>query len=93
MGTLKITVFQSIYNELNSARTDVVEAGTGNALGGYGVPGVAGGGGDNPNPLNGQTQYHVKAPYYAGNGVFLLLCEEKLEIKLNGNKKDKRWLC
>ena len=41
----------------------------------------------------GQTQYHVKAPYYAGNGVFLLLCEGEREIKLNGNKKDKRWLC
>jgi len=35
----------------------------------------------------------VKAPYYAGNGVFLLLCEGEPEIKLNGNKKDKRWLC
>ena len=33
-----------LNDELNSARTDVVEAGTGNALGGYGVPGVAGGG-------------------------------------------------
>ncbi|WP_086933657.1 spondin domain-containing protein [Agarilytica rhodophyticola] len=32
-----------LNDELNSARTDVVEAGTGNALGGYGVPGVAGG--------------------------------------------------
>ncbi|CAI4171476.1 hypothetical protein ALT1644_60072 [Alteromonas macleodii] len=35
-----------LIDELNSARTDVVEAGTGNALGGYGVPGVAGGGGE-----------------------------------------------
>ena len=43
--------------------------------------------GDNPNPLNGQTQYHVKAPYYAGNGVFLLLCEGEPEIKLNGIRK------
>lgn len=33
-----------LNDELNSARTDVVEAGTGNALGGYGLPGVAGGG-------------------------------------------------
>ncbi len=33
-----------LNDELNSARTDVVEAETGNALGGYGVPGVAGGG-------------------------------------------------
>lgn len=32
-----------LNDELNSARTDVVEAGTGNALGGYGLPGVAGG--------------------------------------------------
>ena len=31
-----------LNDELNSTRTDVVEAGTGNALGGYGVPGVAG---------------------------------------------------
>jgi hypothetical protein len=31
-----------LNDELNSARTDVVEAGTGLALGGYGVPGVAG---------------------------------------------------
>ena len=35
-----------LNDELNSARTDVVEAETGNALGGYGVPGVAGGGGE-----------------------------------------------
>ncbi|KXJ58646.1 MAG: hypothetical protein AXW14_16565 [Alteromonas sp. Nap_26] len=33
-----------LNDELNSARTDIVEAETGNALGGYGVPGVAGGG-------------------------------------------------
>ena len=31
-----------LNDEINSTRTDVVEAGTGNALGGYGVPGVAG---------------------------------------------------
>ncbi|MFT2093040.1 spondin domain-containing protein [Paraglaciecola sp. 2405UD69-4] len=31
-----------LNDELNSTRTDVVEAGTGNALGGYGLPGVAG---------------------------------------------------
>ncbi len=31
-----------LNDELNSTRTDVVEQGTGNALGGYGVPGVAG---------------------------------------------------
>lgn len=39
-----------LNDELNSARTDVTEAGTGNALGGYGVPGVAGGGAS-PVPL------------------------------------------
>jgi len=31
-----------LNDELNSTRTDVVEMGTGNALGGYGLPGVAG---------------------------------------------------
>lgn len=31
-----------LNDELNSTRTDVTEAGTGKALGGYGVPGVAG---------------------------------------------------
>ncbi len=31
-----------LNDEINSTRTDVVEAGTGNALGGYGLPGVAG---------------------------------------------------
>jgi hypothetical protein len=39
-----------LNDELNSARTDVVEMGTGDALGGYGVPGVAGGGAS-PVPL------------------------------------------
>ena len=31
-----------LNDELNSTRTDITEAGTGNALGGYGLPGVAG---------------------------------------------------
>ena len=31
-----------LNDELNSTRTDIVEQGTGNALGGYGVPGLAG---------------------------------------------------
>lgn len=39
-----------LNDELNSARTDVVEAGTGNALGAYGLPGMAGGGAS-PVPL------------------------------------------
>ncbi|MEC8749237.1 MAG: hypothetical protein VXX73_13120, partial [Pseudomonadota bacterium] len=55
-STYDLTAYDAgteLNDELNSARTDVVEAGTGNALGGYGVPGVVGGGGDNPNPLNG----------------------------------------
>lgn len=37
-------------DEISSLRTDVVEAGTGNALGGYAVPGMAGSG--NPNATN-----------------------------------------
>lgn len=52
-----------LNDELNSTRTDIVEQDTGNALGGYGVPGVAGVGAS-PVPLGvGGTGVAVKVGF------------------------------
>lgn len=52
-----------LNDELNSTRTDIVEQTTGNALGGYGVPGVAGVGAS-PVPLGvGGTGVAVKVGF------------------------------
>ena len=55
-------------DEISALRTDVVEAGTGNALGGYAVPGMAGSG--NPNATNVGT---------GGTGVGLQVIAGELE--------------
>ena len=55
-------------DEISDLRTDVVEAGTGNALGGYAVPGMAGSG--NPNATNVGT---------GGTGVGLKIIAGELE--------------
>ncbi len=69
-----------LNDEINSTRTDVVEAGTGNALGGYGLPGVAGVGAS-PVPLgdggtgvgalieNGELEDGTDGPVHIHRGI------------------------